>query len=574
MVTGVGSSGLFESERGKAPFEFENCVRQARSMVHATDAEGRLVSVSDAWLAKLGYGREEALGRPIADFLAPELRALPLFRQAENVAGQMVAKDGRVIDVLASRLFDPEGPQGVAVTTIVDVTALQDAERKLAASERQYRGLVEHQAELVSLATVDGRFIYVNEAHARHFDKLPEDIVGKRIFEFLPEDAGSTVRDHLRRVCEIQGCLTTENQVVLPNGQARWMSWSNRALRDESGEVVAIHSVGRDIEHVVEADRRLKESEARYRLLAEHSTDMVLELDADMRRRYVSPACREMFGFEPEELIGGASGAMAHPEDAERFSDAMQSLLSGRVDRATVVSRRRHRDGRWIWVESRCRAVTDAQSGATTGIIASVRDISARKEVEDRLAEAYRQLEAAARADWLTGLANRRTFDDALACEYGRARRENRSLSLIMIDVDGFKLFNDRYGHPAGDECLRKIGKTLAGAVFRPGDLAARYGGEEFALLLPDADELGAAAIAERIRGAVAHLAIEHEGAARRIVTVSAGVAAIGRAQDGGPEALVQCADRALYRAKRGGRNAVVLASTAHGAEAFSPPAA
>jgi diguanylate cyclase (GGDEF)-like protein len=172
-------------------------------------------------------------------------------------------------------------------------------------------------------------------------------------------------------------------------------------------------------------------------------------------------------------------------------------------------------------------------------------------------------LEALAREDGLTGLANRRTFDDALSREYRRALRDNKNLGLIMIDVDMFKAFNDRYGHPAGDECLRRISKTLTNTVFRPGDLTARYGGEEFAVLLPDTDEFGAAIIGERIRQAVLLLAIEHDASRHHIMTVSVGAASIGRnAFEGGADSLLQYADRALYRAKDVGRNTVVRASS------------
>jgi len=422
--------------------------------------------------------------------------------------------------------------------------------------------LVEDQSELVSLATADGRLSYVNLAYARHYGAPPEAMVGRSLFDFVPPEGHRAVADHLRRACEADHGVSDENQVVLANGERRWMSWRNRALKDSDGKVTAIHSVGRDIEDRVATERRLKESETRYRLLAEHSTDMVFELDRDLKRVYVSPACREMFGYEPEEMIGGFSGLMAHPDDAERATQILKSLLSGRVDRETSVLRRAHRDGRWIWIETRYRAVKDAATGETTGIVASARDISARKAVEDRLQDAYRRLEAVAREDGLTGLANRRTFDDALMSECRRARRERRELSLIMIDVDDFKLFNDRYGHPAGDESLRRIGQMLLGAVFRSGDLAARYGGEEFVLLLPDTDERGAAVIAERIREAAMGLAIEHQASPRGMMTISAGVASFSQdSTEDGPQALVQSADQALYRAKRSGRNIVICGS-------------
>ena len=581
MMTGVGSPAHVESECDmRTAADFHRWLRSAPGMMQAMDAGGRLVAVSDGWLTRLGYRAEDVVGRPASDFFTEgsrergdDLELADMFRcgRHDNVARQMIANGGAEIDVLLSiaSVQDDSGAPWASTASIADVTALRAAERRLAASERHYRGLVEDQADLVSLSTVDGVLLYVNDAYAQHYEKRPQDLIGKNIYGFIPQDAHAAVEAHLRRVCAADGSVTNENQVIRPDGCVRWMSWSNRALRDERGRVTGIHSVGRDIELFVEAERRLKESEARYRLLAEHSSDLVLDLDLDLRRRYVSPACREIFGFEPEELVGGTTGAMTHPEDAECLAEALRSLLSGRLDRATAVLRSRHRNGRWVWVETRYRAVKDRHTGVMTGIVATVRDISQRKAVEERLAEAYRRLEEAARQDGLTNLANRRTFDDALARAHGRARRDNRNLSLIMIDVDGFKPFNDRYGHPAGDECLRRIGRTLASAVARPGDLAARYGGEEFAMLLPDTDEFGAAIIAEHIRHAVMRMAIGHEASELRIITVSAGVATTGRhALDGGPAALVQSADQALYRAKRAGRNIVVRASAPLAGEA------
>lgn len=555
-------------------------------MAHAIDGEGRLIAVSAGWLAKLGFARSEVEGRPASDFLAPESREradavdLPEFfrrERCENVAYRMLSKAGERIDVLLSTMSVSGAPDlgRVCLATLADVTDLRAAERRLAESEERYRGIVEDQTELVSLSSPNGELRFVNHAYARHYGLEPAEMIGRNLFDFVPPEQRAEVEDHFSRVCACDRSVTDENRVLLPSGQTRWMSWTNRALRDEQGRVTGVHSVGRDIDQRVATEQRLKHSEAQYRMLAEHSTDMVLALDLNLKRVYVSPACREMFGYEPEEMIGGASGLMAHPEDAEQVFAVLQALLSGRVERETAVARRRHRDGRWIWVEARYRALKDPDSGATTGIVASVRDISARKTVEDRLAEAYRRLESAAREDGLTGLANRRTFDDVLAAEYGRARRDDRNLSLLMIDVDGFKPFNDLYGHPAGDECLRRIGKTLAGALFRPGDLAARYGGEEFAVLLPDTDEFGAAVIGERIRCAVLALAIAHEGCARRVITISAGVASMGRrGLEDGPEVLVRAADRALYRAKHAGRNVVVCAAAGLVGAATSPNAA
>src|SRR5581483_3565624 len=131
-----------------------------------------------------------------------------------------------------------------------------------------------------------------------------------------------------------------------------------------------------------------------------------------------------------------------------------------------------------------------------------------------------------------------------------------------MIDVDCFKPYNDRYGHPAGDECLRRVSRAIEETLPRPGDIVARFGGEEFAVLLPNTDEAGAAVMADRIRRAVLALAIEHDASVALVVTISAGVAALAPGGLEGVEALVRRADQALYRAKHLGRNVVVCASS------------
>jgi diguanylate cyclase (GGDEF)-like protein len=171
-------------------------------------------------------------------------------------------------------------------------------------------------------------------------------------------------------------------------------------------------------------------------------------------------------------------------------------------------------------------------------------------------------LETLSMRDGLTGIANRRRFDDSLARAWRQALRHATPVSLIMADIDHFKAYNDTYGHMAGDECLRAVAQALAGSLKRPGDLAARYGGEEFAMVLEDTTQSGAIHLAEAMRQAVEALGLEHRGSnASPVVTVTLGAATAVPRPGQGRDALLALADRKLYEAKMAGRNRVLAAT-------------
>lgn len=184
------------------------------------------------------------------------------------------------------------------------------------------------------------------------------------------------------------------------------------------------------------------------------------------------------------------------------------------------------------------------------------------QDSEEELRESRGALEKAAMVDPLTGVGNRRAFDQALERDWRRAERAKEALSLLMIDVDHFKLVNDMCGHQKGDECLAAIGCALERSSPRVDDFVARYGGEEFACILPATDGIGAAKVADRLRAAVEALQIEHPRSEHGVVTVSIGIAACRSPNGLTPQMLIGTADRALYEAKRKGRNRVEFALT------------
>jgi diguanylate cyclase (GGDEF)-like protein/PAS domain S-box-containing protein len=207
------------------------------------------------------------------------------------------------------------------------------------------------------------------------------------------------------------------------------------------------------------------------------------------------------------------------------------------------------------------------ESGKLIAVVETLRDMTDQKRAETAL-------KTLAASDGLTGLANRRSFDQTLAMEWSRAQRTKKPLSLLFADVDHFKLYNDLHGHQKGDECLRAVASVIGENALRPADLSARYGGEEFATIMPETDQKGARKVAERLRSVLAELRLHHGAAsAGPLVTLSIGIATMVPSEEVCPDLLLTQADQALYAAKHSGRNCVVSADNILGAlaEAAGP---
>ncbi|SDD91632.1 sensor domain-containing diguanylate cyclase [Belnapia rosea] len=306
------------------------------------------------------------------------------------------------------------------------------------------------------------------------------------------------------------------------------------------------------------AELLARRREADFRLLAENTGDMVSRIGPDGIRRYVSPAAYAILGRGPDQLLGTSALEGVHPEDLPALATEVARLRGRTAEAVTVTYRSWRADGAEIWLESTLKAVPGTVPGRLDGVVAVTRDITERKVLE-------RQLATLARLDGLTGVANRRSFDEALGRAWAHCMQAGLPVSLILVDVDRFKAFNDHYGHQGGDGCLRVVAATVGATIRRAGDLVARYGGEEFVVLLPETDAEGAAAVAERLRMEVEALALPHAACGREdgVVTVSVGLATMRPAScrsARGPEALVEAADQALYQAKQAGRNRVMRA--------------
>jgi diguanylate cyclase (GGDEF)-like protein/PAS domain S-box-containing protein len=303
----------------------------------------------------------------------------------------------------------------------------------------------------------------------------------------------------------------------------------------------------------------LRGSERRFRLLTEASRDIISLTDLEGVRHYVSPASIEVLGYGPEQVIGGSFRELVHPEDMVEFKQLLDDLRAGKPPYA-VEYRCQRADGSYVWLETNPRLYNHPDTGEPAGFVNVTRDISLRKAEEERQRRAFETIEQLASSDALTGIANRRQFDVVLEREWHRAAREQTTLSLLLIDVDRFKPYNDVYGHLTGDRCLRQVVDAIRPVVARPSDLLARYGGEEFAVILPSTDASGACLMAEWIRKAVEQCRLPHLGnPPHAVITLSVGCASLTPRPEITHLHLIEAADQALYRAKSSGRNCVHL---------------
>ena len=311
--------------------------------------------------------------------------------------------------------------------------------------------------------------------------------------------------------------------------------------------VLTVLPVAADLRNRMELLRAMQLSEQRYRLIADHSSDMIMHLELDGSIRYASPSMKQITGFDPETLIGTPARNLVPIDQRPILHEGHLATLAARGATHSIEYIALTQGGGRIWLESRARMLMD-EHGEIESTLCIVRDVSARKEKELRLTEA-------AMTDPLTGLPNRRGF--AAAVEDLRHQSQSGQPDCIaMLDIDRFKRVNDRFGHDAGDAVLREFARVL-GKVVRSGDVIGRLGGEEFAVLFPATAIPQALMICERLREEFGRTVTEVGGIVIT-VTVSGGVALLG---DQELEAALKQADQALYAAKRGGRDQMALAA-------------
>ncbi|MEY2438547.1 MAG: hypothetical protein QOF97_3383, partial [Acidimicrobiaceae bacterium] len=505
----------------------------ASEIVHPDD----LVKGETALLALVAGG---------TDRVELELRFIPLARQRDLEARGDDDGEGRTVlwvNVSAAPVRGRGGDVDYIVAHVVDRTGRREEAERLRLAEVRFRTAFDHATTGIAIVSPEGRYLQVNEALCNLLGRPEDELVGLGFADVRhPDDVGPSTEVRERLLRGETDAIAVELRFVRPDGEVRWGRTSVSAVRDPEGEVLYFLSLTEDITAERFAEEELTRRQRWFEALVEHATDVVCLLDRDGTILWVSPSAQRVLGYGPDK-VGTPMIDLLHPGDRARVLETFHSAVLGRTTGGGIEFRIAHADGSWRYFETiATNLLDDPDVGA---IVANSRDVTER-------AEAAEQLSHRASHDPLTGLANRELLLERMAEALDSARRSGGAVAALYLDIDRFKMINDRYGHAAGDRVLQGVAAQLLRTV-RPGDTVARLGGDEFVVLAEgvngSADSL---VLAERLRAACSEPVLLSTGD-RVGSTISAGIAVTHGPTV--PDMLLRDADAALYRAKERGKD-------------------
>jgi diguanylate cyclase (GGDEF)-like protein/PAS domain S-box-containing protein len=532
---------------------FQRAFEDAAIGMAITGTDGRFVRVNHSLAAMLGREPQQLAGVTVRDITHPAhheddreaMRALAAGEQNTYSAEKRYLRaDGTeawvALHVTVVRSADG-GPQ-YFLSQMADIGERRAAEHALAQSEERFRTLASASPVGVFAIAEDGRLAYANERLREIFDMPAEVLDGPPWLERVPAEDRDRLVGEFRRARALGERMSLDVRVVA--GIDRWARIHVAPVSKGPDEPMGLVGTIEDVTVEVTARMALAAREAEYRMLAEHSTDFLSRHTIDGTFLYASPVSRAMLGWDSEAMLGRTPKQLEldHPDDMEIIERNWVGALREERSR-TAAYRARRRDGSIVWLETTFRAVR-GPGGEALEMVCVSRDISERKSAELELA--HRALH-----DGLTGLPNRTLFLDRLGQALRRARRRDRGVAVVFLDLDRFKLVNDSLGHKAGDRLLVDVAMRLSSAL-RPSDTLARFGGDELTLLCEDIGDVEhARAIAQRLLETFAEPFLVQDGEA--FLQASVGIA-LSRDGFEAPEDLIRDADAAMYRAKARGQ--------------------
>ncbi len=407
--------------------------------------------------------------------------------------------------------------------------------------------------DLLCVAGIDGYFKIVNPSFERTLGWKEEDLLSRPFIDFVhPEDVDQTQAE-VERLATGVPTISFQNRYRMASGEYKTLHWT--AYPREQGSL--IYAIARDHTEIIETTEQFK-------IALDASPAATLVVDQDGKIRLVNAEVENLFGYDREELLDHSLDRVIPIRFHQKHRGLMSGYLENPENRLMGTGRHVvavHENGYEFPVEIGLKPI---ELFGKVHVIATVTDLTLQRSLENKIVEGAEELKRAnerltqlATTDELTGLLNRRAFDEQLSRHLRLMQRIRSPLSALLLDIDDFKILNDQFGHMAGDVALEELGRVLK-RISRGSDIIARRGGDEFALILPNTDGPGAMKLAEKICSAV-----ERRTWPDRDITVSVGASTIFLPDHKAPDELIHsrlllaAADRALYEAKEAGRNQV-----------------
>ena len=508
--------------------------------------DGTYIYLSSTCEALLGYKAEELVGKtPYLifdqdDYEDVKNNYLSIFnlREIHTEIYRAKRKDGKYIwlETTSKNMKDKDGTIREVISVSRDVTARKEMEDEILKSNELNINILESIEDAFYVLDDNWQFTYINKEAETLFFRKREELLGKRIWDEFSETEVSILYNEYHNVMSDKISSYFE-EFYLPLNK-----WFRIAVYPgKEGISVYYH----DITEIKHSEQLLIDSEDKFKSLINSMNDIVFTLDMEGQYTGVFGSWVKRYGMGSEFFIGQTPSQVFGTEKGIVHEEAEKLALKGED---TVYDWYQETEDGTQYYETSLSPIKNSE-GKITGIVGVGRDITDKKIIEEKLRNlSYK--------DGLTQVFNRRYFDEVLEKEWKKAARNSTTLSLLMLDIDHFKVYNDTYGHQQGDDCLKAVALSLNETVKRVGDLVSRYGGEEFTVILPETNEEGAISVAEKIRLNIEALMLPNiNSGVKPFVTISAGIATIVPATLSSYEILINNADKALYKAKESGRN-------------------
>lgn len=549
--------------------KYQELLEVGNAVIFQLNAEGAFTSLNSEWMNITNYTPSESLGTSFFSMVSADDQSV-LQEQFESLRKRhkdgihheikLMKKQGGEQEAHLFLRADVDRGQNIISFsgTLTDLSSRKEGIDAYKKNESNYRLISEHMTDMVAVLAADGLVLYASPSHAAVLGKNLDEYIGSYPMKSIHPDDWERVFHFFHKMVSNWTTLDIEYRCMHDNGTFLDLEMKGTPIKSPDGEIQVI-TVSRDITLRKRAEEELRQTTMKLKTLVsslpygvmveDEKGHMVLHNDAYLNifhNHYKAGTPAEKaylpLGNEMEHVI---KNSPAYQQQKKQIVRSRQSRQSEEI---------RLTDGRIVERD----AIPMLEEGHFDGYLWIFRDVTEKKAAERKLQEANQILQKLSMVDELTGISNRRCFNEALEKEWNKVNGSTDPFSLLLLDIDFFKTFNDLYGHQAGDACLQQVGGILENISWDSQDLAARYGGEEFVVLLPGRTAEQAIETAHVIQKAIEQAHIPHHGSSiGECLTLSIGISTIMAASIKQPANLIAEADKALYEAKRNGRNQI-----------------